>query len=361
MSEPPLKTVYWYVTSACNQHCKHCWISAGAARGPELTEGQLVEVFEKMVDMGLGHVKVTGGEPFLRWKKIRKVLQVLTDCSIKMRIETNGTLLCTEHRDEILTFLKSEQILRVALSLDSHIPAQHDYFREMEGAFEKTMQALALLKENGIPFSIITVLHRQNCQHIEDIIDFVGTFEPSNHLIDLIMPEGRSKVNVEYQLPPAFYIEKLPSLIRKVKKEKGRKVVFNYPFVFSPLEVDFVSCTVGKELCGLLPNGDIAVCGAGINNGELALGNALRGDIEDIWENSPAFLTLRKSAFDIEGICGNCMFAKHCLGHCRAFAYAEYGRLDAPYPICQTLYDAGLFPQKYMIHPERDCSLRKRS
>lgn len=359
MSEPPLKTVYWYVTSACNQHCKHCWINAGIKRGAELSEEHLIEVFSKIIDLGLEHVKVTGGEPFLRWKKIKNVLQFLTDHSIKMRIETNGTLLCPGHKSDILTFLKNENILRVAVSLDSHIPEQHDYFREMEGAFKKTVQALTFLKGNEIPFSIITVLHKMNCSYIEDITNFVEAFDPENHLIDLIIPEGRSKINSQYQLPPAFYVEKLPSLIKKVKKERGRKVIFNFPFVFSPLDVDFVSCTVGKELCGLLPNGDIAVCGAGIDNRELALGNALRGDIRDIWENSPAFLTLRESVFDIKGICGNCMFVKHCLGHCRSFAYSEYGHLDAPYPICQTLYEAGMFPQRYMIDPNKDCSLRR--
>jgi radical SAM protein with 4Fe4S-binding SPASM domain len=358
MSELPLRTIYWYVTAACNQHCKHCWLNAGAQRGQELEEEQLMKIFRELIDMGLEHVKVTGGEPFLRWDRIKNILKFLIEHDIQIRIETNGTLLCGENKNEILALLRDEHILRVAVSLDSHMSEVHDHFREMDGAFKKTVGGITALNQNGIPFSIVTVLHEKNCSSIEDVIDFVEHLNPHHHLIDLIIPEGRSKKNAQYQLSPEFYVKTLPSLIRRVKEKKGKNVIFNFPFVFSPLHVDFKSCTVGRDLCGLLPNGDLAVCGAGLNRRELAVGNTLEDDIEDIWMNSPAFLTLRKKASEIKGICGNCMFIKHCLGHCRAFAYSESGQLDAPYPICQILYEQGIFPQKYMIEVEKDCSMK---
>ncbi|KYK35154.1 MAG: radical SAM protein [Theionarchaea archaeon] len=359
MTQPPLKTLYWYVTTACNQHCKHCWVSAGKKKAFELTAEQWIQILDGLIDIGLENVKITGGEPLLHWKKIKKVMEFLTDHQIRIRMETNATLLCGEHSRDILTFLQNEHIQRVAISLDSHIPEQHDYFREMNGAFDKTLRGLTLLKENEIPFSVVTVLHSNNYTHIEDIIDFVGTIDPCHHLIDLIIPEGRSKVNTQYQLTADFYVEKLPPLIKRIKKERGKKVIFNIPLAISPLTIDFVSCTVGKEICGLLPNGDISICGVGIDKKELTLGNVLEDDIEDIWVNSPAFLTLRKSTFESKGICGNCIFGKYCMGHCRALTYSVYGQLDAPYPICQKLYEEGVFPQKYLIDPEKDCAFHR--
>lgn len=356
MTQPPLKTLYWYVTTACNQHCKHCWVSAGKKKAPELTAEQWIQILDGLIDIGLENVKITGGEPLLYWKKIKKVMEFLTDHQIRIRMETNATLLCGEHSRDILTFLQDEHIQRVAISLDSHIPEQHDHFREMNGAFDKTLKGLTLLKENEIPFSVVTVLHSNNYTHIEDIIDFVGTIDPCHHLIDLIIPEGRSKVNTQYQLSADFYVEKLPLLIKRIKNERGKKVIFNIPLAISPLTIDFVSCTVGKEICGLLPNGDISICGVGIDKKELTLGNVLEDDIEDIWVNSPAFLTLRKSTFESKGICGNCIFGKYCMGHCRALTYSVYGQLDAPYPVCQTLYEEGVFPQKYLVDPEKDCA-----
>jgi len=60
----------------------------------------------------------------------------------------------------------------VAVSLDSHIPEQHNEFREIDGTFKKTIKTLDFLRENEISFSVITVPHRENCSYIEDIIDY---------------------------------------------------------------------------------------------------------------------------------------------------------------------------------------------
>jgi radical SAM protein with 4Fe4S-binding SPASM domain len=172
------------------------------------------------------------------------------------------------------------------------------------------------------------------------------------------MPQGRATVNTEYNLSIEFY-SNLPSLIKEVRKKMGKFVSFNIPYVFAPLDIDFHMCNVGRSVCGFLPNGDIAVCGAGIDKKELALGNGLEDDIEDVWVNSPVFKTLRKGIFQIKGICGNCIFVKYCRGYCRAYTFSTYGQLDASYPVCQTLYEQGKFPEKYMIDPDCDCSYGK--
>ncbi|KYK31972.1 MAG: radical SAM protein [Theionarchaea archaeon] len=355
MVDPELKTVYWTVTTECNQRCKHCWLSAGVKRGNELNADQWIKIFGKIIDMGLKDVKVTGGEPLLKWDTTKKVLQFLTDHEVLLRVETNATLLCGKYGQEILEAFKGDYLVGVSVSLDSHIPEEHDKFRAMKGAFEKTIRAADLLKENEIPFSIVSVIHNKNYEQLLDIIDFVENIGSKIHQINLIMPQGRATINTGYNLSIEFY-RNLPSLIKKVRKEMGKKVSFNVPYMFAPLDIDFLMCNVGKSICGLLPNGDIAVCGAGIDRRELTLGNALEDDIEDVWVNSPVFTTLRKDVFRVTGICGNCIFAKYCRGYCRAYTFSIYGRLDASYPTCQILYEQGAFPERHMIDPDRDCS-----
>jgi radical SAM protein with 4Fe4S-binding SPASM domain len=356
MIEPELKVIYWNVTRGCNQRCKYCWISAGIEREPELKTEQWLQIFDTIIDRGLKRVKVTGGEPLQQWRKIKKVMEVLIDHGIRLSMETNGTLICGEHSQDILKVLRNDCVTLLSVSLDSCTPSIHDEFRGMKKAFVKTMRALDLLKENQIPFSIVTVLHSKNYGQIQDIIEFVSKIEPICHQVNIAMPEGRAKINAEYQLSADFYVHQLPSLIKRTRGEGG-DVQFNVPYIFNPLDRTFHSCSVGKKICGLLPTGDIAVCAAGINKKELVLGNALEDDIGDIWVNSPAFLTLRKSLFESRGICGNCLFAKYCRGFCRANSFAVYGQLDAPFPICQMLYEQGVFPAQYTIDPDRDCSL----
>ncbi|MBU7020679.1 MAG: radical SAM protein [Theionarchaea archaeon] len=355
MSEPRLKTVYWTVTRECNQRCSHCWISAGTRREGELNTEESLQIFNVMVDMGLEQVKLTGGEPLLQWKKINTVMEFLIDHGVQPRIETNATLIQDAYGEEILSFLEKNHV-HVAVSLDSHIPQQHDQFRGMKGGFEKTLSALTSMRSHNISFSIVTVLHRENRATIDEIVDFVREIYPRHHQINIITPEGRAENNDRYQLPIESYVEDLPLLIKKIRKKMGEKVSFAIPYVFAPLNTRFLNCTVGKEICGLLPNGDIAMCGAGINREDLVLGNALRDDIEDIWLHSPVFMTLRRGITSLKGVCSNCWFAQYCMGHCRAYAYSVYGQLEAPYPMCQTVYEQGAFPEKYLVHPERDCS-----
>lgn len=356
MTDPKLEIAYWNITNECNQRCKYCWLSAGSKKGDELQTEQWLYIFKKIIDLGLVGIKITGGEPLFHWKKIKQVLEFLMDHGIDVTMETNATMICGEHSSDILRTLQNEHVRLLSVSLDSCRPSDHDTFRGMEGAFEKTTKAISLLKENQITFSIVTVLHNKNYKQIKDIIHFAREINPLYHQINTVMLEGRAKIHDEYQLAAEFYIHTLPSLIKEIKTKMGSAVQFNVPYIFNPLGRDSPNCSVGTKICGFLPNGDIAVCGAGNNKKELVLGNALVDDIEDIWLNSGAFLTLRKDVFESKGVCGNCLFARYCRGYCRAYSFSVYGQLDAPFPICQMLYEEGIFPEKYMIDPKKDCS-----
>ncbi len=56
------------------------------------------------------------------------------------------------------------------------------------------------------------------------------------------------------------------------------------------------------------------------------------------------------------GVCANCKVRERCRGLCRASAIGEYGDLRAPYPMCQALYDEGLFPSAMLVRPDFDSS-----
>ena len=55
-------------------------------------------------------------------------------------------------------------------------------------------------------------------------------------------------------------------------------------------------------------------------------------------------------------MCGNCKVRDACRGLCRAGAIGEYGDLRAPYPMCQALYDNGLFPKDMLVDSRADSS-----
>ena len=51
------------VTGRCNFQCEHCWATL---YGEERPFKEIIKVIDKMKKMGISHITVSGGEPFIR-------------------------------------------------------------------------------------------------------------------------------------------------------------------------------------------------------------------------------------------------------------------------------------------------------
>ena len=101
-------------------------------------------------------------------------------------------------------------------------------------------------------------------------------------------------------------------------------------------------CTFPSYL-GINANGDVAPCDGLLSFKEFILGNIRRDSLEKIW-NHPLMEKLRKiKPSQLKGVCLKCKYLSFCMGGCRARAYLEYGDFRAPYPLCQSFYEKGLF------------------
>ena len=132
----PLVHAYLYLSGGCNLRCAHCWISPDFAPGREaafdrLTTADVKKIVDEGRPLGLSHVKLTGGEPFLN-KDIFDIIDLLAGRSLSVSIETNGTLI---DRDAA-AFLGKKGVGSVSVSMDSHRASFHDAFRGVEGAFD---------------------------------------------------------------------------------------------------------------------------------------------------------------------------------------------------------------------------------
>ena len=83
-----------------------------------------------------------------------------------MGLGSNGSLI----DDTVAAKLKEAGIATVSISLDSHIPAQHDEFRGVAGAWEKAVNACKALRKNNVLVQVNTTLTQQNYNQIDDIM-----------------------------------------------------------------------------------------------------------------------------------------------------------------------------------------------
>ena len=59
------QTLIWLITARCNLTCSHCY-AARFADSDELTEEEGISLLMEAARVGVVHVGLSGGEPFLR-------------------------------------------------------------------------------------------------------------------------------------------------------------------------------------------------------------------------------------------------------------------------------------------------------
>jgi radical SAM protein with 4Fe4S-binding SPASM domain len=108
------------------------------------------------------------------------------------------------------------------------------------------------------------------------------------------------------------------------------------------------------NLLGVLPGGELSLCGIGEARPDLVFGQVRETPIKEVWEASPVLARVRREIAEWPtGLCRRCMMRSYCTwGFCRADAHVLSGSLSAPAQICQASFDAGLFPAGRLVPVE---------
>ena len=157
-------------TSACNLHCTGCWATEYGNK-LNLTYDEMSDIVKQGKELGIHFYMFTGGEPLVRRDDIIKLCKEHKDC--QFLAFTNGTLVDQKFCDE----MKSVGNLMLAISLEGS-PEVND-FRRGEGVYGRVMDAMDLLKENGLIFGTSICYTSKNCESVT-----------SKEFIDLMVDKG---------------------------------------------------------------------------------------------------------------------------------------------------------------------------
>lgn len=355
-----LRTIYLFLTRKCNLGCQHCYIEGVGprAKGVDFNLNTIKGLIEQARPHGLRKVKVSGGEPMVH-KEFMAVMDYLGTCGLaELVLETNGTLFNEQTIEQLAKLPK----LTIFLSLDHHEPQAHDEFRGKTGTYSKTVAVLADLGRTDIETVVTTTANRQNFQHVPKIMDLVFGLGIKKHRTLLnIHPLG----NARSHLSNALTLEECEGLIGELLASEhfaSGRAYMTLPPALMPLKhlTGIHTCGWGDSVLGILSNGEVSMCSASYDDPEMIGGNAFEKPLMDIWRQSPFFQELREvGAGDVKGVCGNCVFYAVCRGVCKMSSWAHYGEKDAPYPLCQEVYNSGAFPDYALIDQELDSTYRK--
>ncbi|MCD6155383.1 MAG: radical SAM protein [Candidatus Verstraetearchaeota archaeon] len=360
--------IVWNYTYKCNLRCKHCYEDAGRKK-PELSTDetkQVLDILSKLSNVGLPALAFSGGEPLAR-EDFFEVVAYAKKRIPYVSLATNGTLITKDNAER----LKDAGIDYVEISLDGASAATHDWFRGIPGAFERTMEGIKNCIDVGIDTCIATVIQKENFAEVEKIVNLADELGVRFIHFNYI-PTGRAKAHIELDLTPKERLHvlqvignKIIDLYLKAKEEElkfGKSSVKvdrffstcpQYASVTKELSqqkgenfmvaahyaakkgvenvANFLGgCGAGRLYCAIEPNGDIKPCVFFPTNKETVLGNILKDDFEEIWDNHPLLWKLRirenLKTYEVNGKivgCGACP-DKYICGGCRARAYSYF-------------------------------------
>lgn len=181
--------VVWNLTRTCNLKCVHCYTSSEPKRYPnELPTEKCKEVLDDLADFKVPAVLFSGGEPLVR-PDIFELAAHARSKGLHVVLSTNGTLIDREKAER----LKELEFSYVGISLDSAIPAIHDEFRGVQGAFERTMRGFRHCVDVGQKVGLRLTLTRHTCENLDMIFDFLEREGINRACFYHLCPAGRGK------------------------------------------------------------------------------------------------------------------------------------------------------------------------
>lgn len=322
----------WHLTERCNLACAHCYQQGHPA--PELSLPELlsiVAIMEKALTawQKVGTLSLTGGEPFLRRNDLFALMRRLDSSPVLgyYDVLTNGSLI---GRGDLDSLASCQKLRRVQLSLEGATVGSNDAIRG-HGSFESTLNALRLLRQEGVETSIMVTLSRHNAAEIDQIVELASQEGVSTLAFERLIPEGRGTFMAS-QLLSSEELKRTFSAIHALAMAYPPVRILLYRPLFACLAPEDPTvgalCSAGNNALTLMPDGTLYPC----RRLPLPLGNVLKDGLFSVWYSSEILWKLRNPR-NLTGKCQSCSFLAKCRG-CRAMAFFATGDFLSEDPQC---------------------------
>jgi len=201
--------IHWMITSRCNLNCPHCF----SFRRKDLSLKKNLIIAQKIVDLGVKKIVISGGEPLVR-EDIFEIIDFLKAKRMTIRLDTNGLLLPKNiHR---LANLDS-----VGISLDGSTAEVDQKLRRNKNHFKSVISSLEKLKKSRIKIIIHTLAVKLNIDDIPSMAKLLEKYPIQSWGIFEYYPAGPAfKNRKKFELKRGQYEE----MMKKIKYK--RKIDF---------------------------------------------------------------------------------------------------------------------------------------
>jgi MoaA/NifB/PqqE/SkfB family radical SAM enzyme len=179
-------TFLFHITDGCNLACNHCFINAQPTAVNEFSLDEIASILADMKTLKISRIAFSGGEPTLH-KDFVKTLEIAHEKGFSPEFVSNGTLI-TEGLAEAVQGL----VRCVLISVDGP-EVYHDTFRGKKGAFRKTMEGIAILREYEIPFALQFTVTKESFPYVEWVAETASRLGAESLKLEPLFSGGRAK------------------------------------------------------------------------------------------------------------------------------------------------------------------------
>lgn len=231
------------VTQRCNLRCKYCQIWKEPVE--ELDTAKTKKIIDRLDEMGVAMLSITGGEPLLR-DDIGEIINYANRRGLYVRLTSNGMLPLAKYKDLLKT-----KIDGISISLDGVKGIDTPYSK----INPKILKTIKYIYENKgkITLSISSVLHKGNQTEIESIISYVDKHFPGTGVFvqPIVVGTGTLRTNSQNKVDSKI-LYKLktmdPDFFIKACQDYYKNDRFDW------------GCKAGKLFFDIKPNGDFHIC-----------------------------------------------------------------------------------------------------
>jgi PqqA peptide cyclase len=317
------------ITHRCPLHCVYCSnpIELAAVRD-ELSTGEWIDIFQQAGKLGMLHAHFTGGEPLAR-HDLAELIAAARAAGLYTNLITSGVGLPEMRLKEL-----------VDAGLD-HIQISFQDSREEPANWVAGAKAHAhkielsrLIRQYNIAFTVNLVVHRQNIDHLEEMISFIEQLAPERMEIAHTQYYGWALKNRAALLPTRSQLNRAVEAVAAAEKRLAGRIRIDS--VVPDYYARFPKACMGgwgRRLMLINPAGKVLPCHAAEIIPDLTFENVRERSLQFIWQDSPSFQKFRGEAWMPEP-CRSCGQRTQDFGGCRCQAMLLTGNAAATDPAC---------------------------
>ncbi len=317
------------ITHRCPLHCVYCSNPLQlSATDTELSTAQWISVLQQAGKLGMLHVHFTGGEPLAR-PDLTELIAAARQSGLYTNLITSGVGL----KGDRLQALVDAGLDHIQISFQDSREGAANWIAGARAHVHKIDLSRAI-RGHKLAFTVNLVVHRQNLDHLEEMIDFIEQLNPDRIEIANAQYYGWALANRAALIPTQEQVSRAVEIVAAAEKRLAGRMRIDS--VVPDYYAQYPKACMGgwgRRLVLINPAGKALPCHAAEVIPGLIFDNVREKTLYWIWNESSSFRQFRGEDW-MPVPCRSCDRRAEDFGGCRCQALLLTGDAAATDPTC---------------------------